>query len=28
ALSFEMSELDAELNFKHNNVHEFLRGQA
>ncbi|ROL69962.1 5-carboxymethyl-2-hydroxymuconate isomerase [Pseudomonas chlororaphis] len=28
ALSFEMTELDAELNFKHNNVHAFLSGQA
>ncbi|CAI8900094.1 5-carboxymethyl-2-hydroxymuconate Delta-isomerase [Pseudomonas chlororaphis] len=28
ALSFEMSELDAELNFKHNNVHEFLKRQS
>lgn len=28
ALSFEMSELDAELNYKQNNVHAFLKGQA
>lgn len=28
ALSFEMTELDAELNYKLNNVHAFLKGQA
>jgi 5-carboxymethyl-2-hydroxymuconate isomerase len=28
ALSFEMSELNAELNYKQNNVHAFLNGQA
>ncbi|WP_375741357.1 5-carboxymethyl-2-hydroxymuconate Delta-isomerase [Pseudomonas boanensis] len=28
ALSFEMTELDAELNYKHNNIHAFLQGQA
>ncbi|WP_137819118.1 5-carboxymethyl-2-hydroxymuconate Delta-isomerase [Pseudomonas sp. 2FG] len=28
ALSFEMTELDAELNYKHNNIHAFLKGQA
>ncbi|MCY1294494.1 5-carboxymethyl-2-hydroxymuconate Delta-isomerase [compost metagenome] len=28
ALSFEMTELHAELNFKQNNVHAFLKGQA
>ncbi|MNP72453.1 5-carboxymethyl-2-hydroxymuconate Delta-isomerase [compost metagenome] len=28
ALSFEMTELHAELNFKQNNVHAFLKDQA
>jgi 5-carboxymethyl-2-hydroxymuconate isomerase len=28
ALSFEMSELSAELNYKHNNIHAFLNGQS
>ncbi|CAD5110320.1 5-carboxymethyl-2-hydroxymuconate Delta-isomerase [Zestomonas carbonaria] len=28
ALSFEMSELDAQLNYKHNNVHAFLKNQS
>ncbi|OBY56884.1 5-carboxymethyl-2-hydroxymuconate Delta-isomerase [Pseudomonas nitroreducens] len=28
ALSFEMSELNAELNYKQNNVHAFLSGQT
>lgn len=28
ALSFEMTELHADLNFKQNNVHAFLKGQA
>ncbi|WP_374442335.1 5-carboxymethyl-2-hydroxymuconate Delta-isomerase [Pseudomonas panipatensis] len=28
ALSFEMCELNAELNYKQNNVHAFLKGQA
>jgi 5-carboxymethyl-2-hydroxymuconate isomerase len=28
ALSFEMTELDAELNYKLNNVHAFLKGQG
>lgn len=28
ALSFEMIELDAELNYKHNNIHAFLKDQA
>ncbi|MCG4454938.1 5-carboxymethyl-2-hydroxymuconate Delta-isomerase [Pseudomonas sp. MMS21-TM103] len=28
ALSFEMIELNAELNYKHNNIHAFLNGQA
>lgn len=28
ALSFELTELDAELNYKRNNVHEFLNNPA
>ncbi|MGA4637687.1 5-carboxymethyl-2-hydroxymuconate Delta-isomerase [Pseudomonas solani] len=28
ALSFELTELHPELNYKHNNVHAFLKGQA
>ena len=28
ALSFELTELHPELNYKHNNIHAFLKGQA
>ncbi|MCH2558116.1 MAG: 5-carboxymethyl-2-hydroxymuconate Delta-isomerase [Alcanivorax sp.] len=27
AVSFEMTELDPDLNFKHNNIHDFLKGE-
>ena len=27
AVSFEMTELDPDLNFKHNNIHAFLKGE-